>query len=60
MRDTSRQRETSFETECRRLLGITGKEFLIRLKEDDFAGFDAGSVKYLSDLVVEPEELTHS
>lgn len=50
---TSPRRETGFETECRRLLGITGREFLQRMETDDFPdSFDRKAVVYLQELIV--------
>lgn len=45
--------DTAFERECRRLLGISGREFLRRMETDDFPPrFDPGSVVYLQELIV--------
>lgn len=50
---TSPRRETGFETECRRLLGISGKEFLRRMETDDFPDhFDRAAVAYVQELIV--------
>lgn len=47
------RRESAFEYECRRLLGITGKEFLTRMATDDFPDrFDRAAVVYLQELIV--------